>query len=91
MKIIENQKMYNTETASCLGTYCNGGQGFCYYAETLYSKQNGKYFLLCEGGANTSLAQPCGPNEWTGGVRSSSCQRNKPWNGQRNIWTQRIT
>lgn len=69
MKIIENQKMYNTETASCLGTYCNGGQGFCYYAETLYSKQNGKYFLLCEGGANTSLAQPCGPNEWTGGVQ----------------------
>lgn len=69
MKIIKNGKTYNTDTATCLGTYCNGGQSVNYYGETLYRKRNGEYFLSREGGANTPLAQPCGPNEWTGGVQ----------------------
>ena len=69
MKAIINYKLYNTETAKELVSYCNGfGQGdFRYIHETLYRKKTGEYFLYGHGGAMTIYCKPCGNNSWSGG------------------------
>jgi hypothetical protein len=69
-KIIKN-KLYDTETARCLGcyTYGNGFRDFHYEAEALYQKRTGEFFLYGEGGAASKYAEAVGMNEWSGGKR----------------------
>ena len=58
MKKIIDGKLYNTETATHLGSYWNGlsKRDFRYCEETLYRKKNGEYFCHGSGGAMTCYA-----------------------------------
>lgn len=62
MKKIINGKVYNTETATELGSYWNGYPhgDFAYASETLYIKKTGEYFLYCEGGPLSEYAEYVG-------------------------------
>lgn len=67
MKKIINGKMYNTETATELGTYEHGYvSSFSWYQENLYRKKTGEYYLYGEGHANSKYGTPDG----TGGYGS---------------------
>ena len=83
MKKIINGKLYDTETAREIG--CNshgeGPRDFHWYAETLYKKRTGEYFLHGEGGPMTRYAEAAGQNTWTGGARISplSLEAAKKW------------
>ena len=52
MKRIIGRRVYDTETAKCLGAYENGynPNDFHYYYEGLYRTKSGKYFLHGSGG-----------------------------------------
>lgn len=56
--------MYNTDTATLIGSKNNGnlGSDFNYFCESLYRKRTGEYFLHGEGGAMTQYA------EWHNGL-----------------------
>ena len=71
MKKIINGKMYNTETATEVSSYSNGGswRDFSHFCETLYRKKTGEFFLHGEGGPMTKYAESCGQNSWSGGER----------------------
>lgn len=71
MKKIIGGKVYDTETAKCLGDWSNGGswRDFGHVVETLYKKKTGEFFLHGEGGAASKYAVPEGMNSWTGGER----------------------
>ena len=68
MKKIIYNKMYNTETATVIGSdsysYPND---FNYWEETLYQKKNGEYFLHGEGGPLTKYRKYSSYNSWGGG------------------------
>jgi hypothetical protein len=65
-KIINN-KRYDTETAIMVGERGHGYAGdFERVSETLYRTRRGNWFLHGEGGAMSSYARQCGPNEWIG-------------------------
>lgn len=68
MKKIIDGKVYNTETATCVGEWSNGyfGNDYKYESEDLYQKKNGEFFLYGEGGAMSSYAVSSGNNSWTG-------------------------
>lgn len=58
MKKIINNKLYNTDTANSLIYWYNdlpSNDGY-YYAEELYIKKTGEYFLYGEGGALSPYA-----------------------------------
>lgn len=63
-KIIKN-KLYDTDTAQFLGEYApNPDQSnFSYFAETLYRKKTGEFFLHGEGNAASKYSRSCGQNE----------------------------
>ena len=67
MKKIINRKIYNTETAEEVASWCNGVPGgeFESYAEALFLTKRGTWFLWGEGGPMTKYA------ECTGDSRSS--------------------
>lgn len=69
MKKIINGKLYNTQTAKCVGFWCNGGGwgDFNHYEESLYRKKTGEFFLFGEGGAMSKYSRSCGQNSWCGG------------------------
>lgn len=69
-KIIKN-KLYDTDTAQFLGEYApNPDQSnFSYFAETLYRKKTGEFFLHGEGNAASKYARSCGQNERCGGEK----------------------
>ena len=69
MKKIINGKLYGTDTANKIGSYCNGcGAGdFNYLYEALYRKKTGEFFLYESGGAMTQYSVACGNNCWSGG------------------------
>ena len=71
MKKIIDGRMYNTETAKCVGEWSNAGtwRDFNHMEEALYRKKNGEFFLFGEGGPNTKYAKSAGLNSWTGGER----------------------
>lgn len=71
MKKIINGKKYDTETAEEIASFCNGGgwNDFQHYAETLYKKRTGEFFLYGEGGPMTKYAESCGMNNWSGGEK----------------------
>lgn len=83
MKRIIKNKLYNTETAVCVGTWENGAPlgGFDYMSESLYRKKTGEYFLHGEGGARTCYARAVGENNWTGGeaIRPLSYEAAREW------------
>lgn len=58
MQKIINGKMYNTETATCIGFYDNHlmVNNFDYRYEALYRKQTGEFFLYATGGLLTEYA-----------------------------------
>lgn len=66
MKKIINGKMYDTNTAQCIGEDWNGKTGYDFFCEKLYRKKTGEYFLHREGGALTIMARPCPVNSITG-------------------------
>lgn len=71
MKKIIKGRVYNTDTAKELGSYCNGGtwRDFSHFEEVLYRKKTGEFFLRGDGGPMTKYAEPEGTNGWTGGCR----------------------
>lgn len=71
MKKIINGKLYDTDTAKQIDTMYHGDSpsDFRYYAERLYKKRTGEYFLHGEGGPMTQYAVSCGQNQWRGGEK----------------------
>ena len=71
MKKIINGKVYDTETAKEVGSWCTAGswRDFNHMEETLYKKKTGEFFIYGEGGPMTKYAQSIGQNEWSGGER----------------------
>ena len=68
MKQIINGKLYDTDTATCLGSYCYGNYGdFHHVSEELYQKKNGEFFLAGEGGPLSEYAVQTDTNSWSGG------------------------
>lgn len=69
MKKVLNGKMYNTETATIVGSWDNGCQvnDFAYCAETLYRSQKGTYFLHGESGAQGPYAEETGNGRYQNG------------------------
>ncbi len=71
MKKIISGKVYDTDTAKNLGSWCNAGswRDFHHMEETLYRKKTGEFFLHGEGGPMTKYAIAEGQNSWRGGSR----------------------
>lgn len=69
MKKIINGKVYNTDTAECVGEWDNGcyGNDFNYCEESLYRKKTGEFFLYGSGGALSKYAESRGTNSWGSG------------------------
>lgn len=60
MKKIINNKLYNTETAKLIDQFDNGltYRDFYYFAEELYQKKTGEFFIVGDGGAATIYSKP---------------------------------
>ena len=71
MRKIINNKVYDTATATWIGSSDNGYEynELAYSGETLYRKRTGEYFLHGEGGPMTSYAVRTGSNNWRGSER----------------------
>lgn len=71
MKKIINGRRYDTESAKFIGEDTYGGSvtDFQYWAETLYQKRTGEFFIYGKGGPMSRYAVSCGQNEWTGGAQ----------------------
>jgi len=70
MQKIINGKKYDTETAEEIGEgYYSNPNDFHYFAETLYRKRTGEYFLYGEGGPASRYAVAAGQNSWMGGEK----------------------
>ena len=69
MKKVLNGKMYDTDTATKLASWCNmqDFSNFNYVDETLYRKRTGEFFLYGEGGPMSKYAVSTGSNSWSGG------------------------
>lgn len=82
MKKIINGKRYDTDTAKNLGSagYSHPGD-FSFWAEHLYRKKTGEFFLHGVGGAMSKYARRVGLNEWTGGeeIRPLSPEEAQEW------------
>lgn len=70
MKKIINGRRYDTDTARLLGetSYSHPGD-FAHWAEKLYQKSTGEFFLYGAGGPMSRYAEVIGQNEWTGGEK----------------------
>ena len=71
MKKYINSKVYDTETAECVGEWDNGryGRDFSACEERLYRKRTGEYFLYGSGGPMSKYSVSHGDNEWSGGEK----------------------
>lgn len=71
MKKIINGKLYDTETASCVGSWSNNysPRDFQSVQEDLYRKRTGEFFLYGEGGPASKYAVSVGGNSWSGGAK----------------------
>ena len=68
MRRIIDGKLYNTETATLIGSDGFSYPGdFHYWEETLYQKKNGQFFLVGEGGPLTRYREQTETNAWTDG------------------------
>ena len=82
MKKIINGKRYDTDTAKFVGhAEHSHPRDFNYWAEDLYLKKTGEFFIHGEGGANTIYAQPAEQNWRTGGekIRPLSLKEAQEW------------
>ena len=79
MRKIIKGKMYDTETATEVGSFSNAGsfRDFTHMEETLYRKRNGEFFLFGEGGPMTKYAVTIGQNSWSGGSRITPLTENQ--------------
>lgn len=70
MKKIIGGKRYDTETAKVQGydDYLYPSD-FGYWAETLYRKNTGEFFLYGTGGPASKYAESIGMNQWSGGAK----------------------
>lgn len=68
MKKVINGKVYDTNTAECVGEWSNGRytNDFSYCSEDLYRKKTGEFFLHGDGGAMSKYAKSIGDNSWSG-------------------------
>lgn len=67
MKKIINNKVYDTNKATEIGTWESGRWGdLDHVAETLYQKRTGEFFLHGEGGPQTKYAMSVGQGNWSG-------------------------
>ena len=82
MKKIIGGKKYDTDTAKILGSagYSHPGD-FSFWAEHLYQKKTGEFFLHGIGGPMSRYARRIGPDEWTGGeeIRPLSLKEAREW------------
>lgn len=71
MKKIINGKLYDTETATCVGSWANSysPSDFQSVEEELYRKRTGEFFLYGEGGPASKYAVSVGGNSWSGGAK----------------------
>ena len=70
MKKVINGKRYDTDTAKEVGyASFSNPRDFNYWAETLYRKNTGEFFLYGEGGPNSRYAKSEGSNCWSGGEK----------------------
>lgn len=71
MKKIINNKVYDTETAVCVGEWSNGHytNDLSYCSEDLYRKRTGEFFLHGDGGPMSKYAVSCGNNSWGRGEK----------------------
>lgn len=67
MRRIIDGRSYDTGTATRVGEYDSGGDGFDDVWEELCRKRNGEYFLHGIGGARTRYAKRDGLDGWAGG------------------------
>lgn len=68
MKKVINGRLYDTDTAICLG--CDGTcdrRDLFYVCEALFQKKNKEFFLYGEGGPASKYAVDTGSNSWSGG------------------------
>jgi hypothetical protein len=82
MKKIINGKRYDTETATLIGSARYGyPSDFEYWAEDLYRKKTGEFFLYGEGGPMSRYSRSTGQNEWSGGkeIRPLSLKEAQEW------------
>jgi len=65
-KKIINGKLYNTETATFIGGWCNNypTNDFKYCDESLFRKRTGEYFISGEGGPLSKYSKSYGNNSW---------------------------
>ena len=68
MKKIIDGKLYDTETATRVGSFDSGGscRDFSHFEESLYKTPGGAYFVAGSGGPMTGYARSDGQNSWTG-------------------------
>lgn len=71
MKKIINGRLYDTDTARCIGSdsYGDGTSDFHHYSEELYVKRTGEFFLYGEGGPLSRYSRSTGNNLWSGGEK----------------------
>lgn len=71
MKKIISGRIYDTDTATNLGTWWSSQdvRDFSHVEETLYRKRTGEYFLYGYGGPMSKYARAEGQNSWSGGER----------------------
>lgn len=70
MKKIINNKRYDTEKAEACGSDSYSYPGdFNWWAETLYQKRTGEFFLHGEGGPMSRYAVTIDQNSWSGGEK----------------------
>jgi len=82
MKKIINGKRYDTDTATLIGSAGYGYPGDLeYWAEDLYRKKTGEFFLYGEGGPKSIYSRRTGQNQWSGGaeIRPLSLQEAQEW------------
>jgi predicted DNA-binding protein len=62
-------KLYNTQTATCIGSWAetNSDNDINFCEESLYLKATGEFFLFGKGGSKTKYANNKGNNIWTDG------------------------
>ena len=82
MKKIINGRLYNTDTATLIGSagYSYPGD-FSYWEENLYRKKTGEFFLCGEGGPMSQYAHRIGQNLWSGGeaIRPLTLREAREW------------
>lgn len=82
MKKIIDGKVYNTETATCIGEWANEyyRNDFKWESEELYKKKNGEFFLYGEGGPMSSYAESTGNRSWSEGSSISPLTSKEAYN-----------